>query len=277
MNKIILLFIFLLSEVNSSNGQQVAQERNNCRIAEQLYRYEEDSTKQGSPQSQALLDSAIKICPGYSIAYMEKSVAFNKTGDFYQGFLWLNKAVALNPTNHLGYRGWIRLRKLRDFKGAEKDLIAFHKLTASKDYYVWGEHLYYLLGECKLGMNELDSAMYYYEKYIQIGTRDRGESFIDVYAFVYAGIVAFHKNQYSNALIHFEKALNYYPLCAEALYYKALGLYRTGKKEEALFTIKKAKTSFEAGYYHRDKYNEYIYQLYDSDITDGIRLISETN
>ena len=63
--------------------------------------------------------------------YMEYSVVkFNKAGDFHTGFIYLNKAVELNATSHLGYRGWIRLRKIRDYDNAlsEAELIAIDRV-----------------------------------------------------------------------------------------------------------------------------------------------------
>ena len=272
MNKFALLWLLVM---NVGQCQTIGNSLDKCAIAKNLHKLETDSTEQGSPQSQALLDSAIKICLGYSTAYMEKSVAFNKTGDFYTGFLWLNKAVELDPLNHLGYRGWIRLRKLRDFDGAINDLQTLNKLTPNYDDYVWGEHIYYLLGECHLGLNNIDSAIFYYEKYIHLATKKSGEEFVDAYAFVYLGICEFKKKRYTNALVNFNKALKQYGKCTEAEYYKALSLYYTNKKKQALAVINQAKINFEAGYYHKDKYNEYIYQLYYSDIIESLNLISE--
>ena len=266
-----LLLLLLINTV--CIGQKSIEQLDKCKLAERLYRFEEDSTKQGSPLSQALLDSAIRICPDYSMAYMEKSVAFNKTGDLYNGFLWLNKAVAMDPINHLGYRGWIKLRKLRDFKGAQKD---FKKLqTLTNNPMVWGEHIYSLLGECKLGLNEPDSAIYYYDKYIKVTTTTLGEDYVDIYAFVLSGIAHYKSKRYTYALDNFDKAILHYSSCTEAIYYKALLLYNTGKNKEALILIEKAKDNFEKEKYRADKYNEVIYQLYYSDIIESLSLFSK--
>ena len=57
-------------------------------------------------------EKAIEYDQDNSDAWMERSVSFNKAGDFHKGFEYLDKAVELDPKLHLGYRGWIRLRKM---------------------------------------------------------------------------------------------------------------------------------------------------------------------
>ena len=63
-------------------------------------------------------ETAIEYDQDNSDAWMERSVSFNKAGDFKKGFEYLDKAVELEPESHLGYRGWIRLRKMRDYDKA---------------------------------------------------------------------------------------------------------------------------------------------------------------
>ena len=70
---------------------------------------------QGSRESQILFDSVVAVCPTFDVAYMEKAVPYLKRGDFATWRIWIDKAVALNPKEHLGYRGWCRYQFLRDY------------------------------------------------------------------------------------------------------------------------------------------------------------------
>ena len=73
---------------------------------------------QGEYISQKVFDILIYQYPDYSDAYFEKSVPFNKRGDYAKGFELLDKAVELDPDIHLGYRGYMKLRFLRDYDAA---------------------------------------------------------------------------------------------------------------------------------------------------------------
>lgn len=77
---------------------------------------------QGSQQSQTQFDEAIALCPTLDYAYFEKSVPYLKRGQFIEWKKLIDRAVDLNPTQHLGYRGWCRFQFLRDYEGAIADL-----------------------------------------------------------------------------------------------------------------------------------------------------------
>src|SRR5690606_20632026 len=77
---------------------------------------------QGMFLSQKIFDILIFQNPDYSDAYFEKSVAYNKRGDYEKGFEILDKAVDINPEIHLGYRGWLRLNQIKDYQGCIEDL-----------------------------------------------------------------------------------------------------------------------------------------------------------
>ncbi len=167
---------------------------------------------------------------------------------------------------HFGYRGWIKLRKLKDFKGAFDDFNSFDQLTPSSVDYAWGEHIFYLKAECKLGLNQLDSAVIYYTKYINDVSKTNGAKFVDINAFIYRGICFFLKNKLSKSSADFDSCLKYNSKSSEALFYKGIIHYKNKKYKQSLAFLVKAKENFKKGYYHFDSYNEYILQLYDSDI-----------
>jgi tetratricopeptide (TPR) repeat protein len=103
-------------------------------------------TKSDEEKSRLMVEShqyekAIEYDQENSDAWMERSVAFNKAGDFEKGFEYLNKAVELDPKLHLGYRGWIRLRKMRDYDKALQDFNILDSLTPNFVDAPWGEDI----------------------------------------------------------------------------------------------------------------------------------------
>jgi tetratricopeptide (TPR) repeat protein len=114
--------------------------------------------------------------------YMEYSVVkFNKAGDFHTGFIYLNKAVELNPTSHLGYRGWIRLRKIRDYDNALSDFDRLDSLTPNFVDAPWGEDIDFLRGECYFGKKNYPKAIELFNRNI----KNQKEDWADIHSFVY--------------------------------------------------------------------------------------------
>ncbi len=77
---------------------------------------------QGSYASQKHLSDAIEMCPTLSNAYFEKSVAFLKRGMFIEWKELMDKAVELDPEQHLSYRAWCQFSFLHNYEETIKDL-----------------------------------------------------------------------------------------------------------------------------------------------------------
>ncbi|MBG7610769.1 tetratricopeptide repeat protein, partial [Polaribacter sp. BAL334] len=118
-----------------------------------------DTEKSNLMVSAHQYEKAIEYDQNNSDAWMERSVSYNKSGDFKQGFEYLNKAVELNPTSHLGYRAWIRLRKIRDYDKALADFDRLDSLTPNFVDAPWGENIDFLRGECYFGIKDYRKAI----------------------------------------------------------------------------------------------------------------------
>lgn len=90
----------------------------------------EGEAGQGTKASQLQFDKAIELCPSFDYAYFEKAVPYLKRGDFITWRKLIDKAVELNPTGHLGYRGWCKYQFIRDYRGAIRDLEKLDSLTS---------------------------------------------------------------------------------------------------------------------------------------------------
>ncbi|PRB00212.1 hypothetical protein CQ046_19765 [Chryseobacterium sp. MYb7] len=209
---------FLLLIVYTNTIAQVncnAVEGENCKKACELYSWASDL--QGYAESQECFDKAIELCPDFSHAYMEKAVPYLKNGDFVTWKILIDKAVALNPQMHLGYRGWTKFQFLRDYKGAIQDL------EGLKKYYPKD------LGRSQNGDYSLDvvRAM----SYSALGQKVKAAGIIErllttrgyvkgMFDHYQLGVTYFELGRYDKALENFEKQSKEYNF-AENIYFKS--------------------------------------------------------
>ncbi|OUJ68688.1 tetratricopeptide repeat protein [Hymenobacter crusticola] len=216
---------------------------------------------QGSPPSQHLLDAALWFDPYLAKAYLEKSVPFNKRGDYAQGMYYLNQAVALQPREYLGYRGWVRLYMLRDYTGAIRDLRRYDAFTPHFTDAAWGENLYFLLGLNYLQLQQPRQALAYFRQASAAESRQSGPYYVNPYNYLYAAIAHVSLQQYPSAIQQLDSLTQRHSKCSEAAYYKAWALYQLQQWAAAARSIDLAATQYQQGYCHWNAYYDYPYQL----------------
>jgi tetratricopeptide (TPR) repeat protein len=217
---------------------------------------------QGSLFSQTMLDILKFQYPDYSDVYFEQSVAFNKYGYHDKGFELLDQAVDLDPIMHLGYRGYMKLRFLRDYHGALADLNRLDTLTPNFNDAPWGENIDFLRGECYYGNKDYQKAIEYFERNIN----NQLEGWADIQSFVYLGICEYRLKNYNQAIIQLNSALQHSDKTTEAYFYLA-------KVYKAMDSLPKSKeylikSKENLAYKHDDAYNEYLNEIYLSDIIE---------
>ena len=194
--------------------------------------------------------------------YMEYSIRFNKAGNFEEGFKYLNKAVEIDPKAHLGYRGWIRLRKLRDYNNALLDFDRLDSLTPNFNDAPWGEDINFLRGECYYGKKDYNKAKQYFLSSI----KNQGKEWADVQSFVYVGLCELQLKNYENAIRSFEAGLEQSKYVPEAYFGIAKAYKNIGNPEKAKESIILAEKYI--NYKRDDIYNEFLNEIYVSEIID---------
>ena len=207
-------------------------------------------------------EAAIELNPDNSDAWMERSVSFNKAGDFKKGFEYLDKAVELEPKKHLGYRGWIRLRKMRDYDKALIDFARLDSLTPNVADAPWGEDIDFLRGECYFGNKNYQKAI----ESFNLSIVNQGEDWADIHTFVYLGICQYELENYEKAITEFERALLQSKHTPEAYLGLAKAYQKLGEIERAKENVLKAEE--EIHYKRDDVYNEYLNEIYISEILE---------
>jgi tetratricopeptide (TPR) repeat protein len=214
-------------------------------------------------------ETVIEYNQDSSDVYMERSVRYNKAGDFKQGFEYLNKAVKLSPSSHLGYRGWIRLRKMRDY---DKALIDFDRLDSLTPNFVdapWGEDIDFLRGECYFGKKDYRKAIELFNRSI----KNQKEDWADIHSFVYLGLCEYKLGNYKKSISEFERALKQSKYTTESFFGISKAYYKLGNIEKAKKYIFEAENNIH--YKRDDVYNEFLNEIYLSEILDFKQLLNK--
>jgi len=218
---------------------------------------------QGSYASQVALDSVIKICPTFDEAWRTKSIPYLKRGDFLAWKLLIDKAVELNPGEHLGYRGWCRYQFLRDYTGAIRDIELLDSLkegalgySANGDY-----HLNIAKALCYKALGQKKKAVQLIENQLATAGFSPG-----LYDFLHLAVLQLELDEPEKALSTLDKQEVACPNLAENAWYRALAFRRTGDPERARQNLILAKERYTSGRHRSDPYDHPMDSVFMADI-----------
>ncbi|MFM7859656.1 MAG: tetratricopeptide repeat protein [Flammeovirgaceae bacterium] len=227
---------------------------------------------QGSRTSQENFDQAIAQCPALDYAYMEKSVPYLKRGDFITWKKHIDKAVELNPTLHLGYRGWCRYQFLRDYSGAIRDFEQLEKLlpleigySQNGDY-----HLTIAKALCYKGLGKKQKAV----EIIETQLNKKGYS-PGLYEYLHLGVLKMELGDLDDAIRWLNKSISTNDYFAEAYFY--LAEVHKAKKSPKLQeeNLIKAKQYYKKEYRRKDPYVHPMDQIFLTNIETQLTYISK--
>ncbi|WP_223609137.1 tetratricopeptide repeat protein [Chryseobacterium sp. OSA05B] len=252
---------FLMLIVYTNTIAQVncnAVEGENCKKACELYNWASD--RQGTRESQEAFDKAIGLCPDFSNSYMEKAVPYLKNGDFVTWKVLIDKAVAVDPKMHLGYRGCCKFQFLRDYKGAVQDLEELKKYypedlgrSLNGDYHL---EVVKAMSYSALGQKEKAAAI------IEKALLSKGY-FKGMYDHYQLGVTYFELGRYDKASENFEKQSKEYDF-AENIYFKSKVSKIRNKDYLDLKTL--ALRTYDEGKTMKDVYTHHFNKVYRKQI-----------
>jgi tetratricopeptide (TPR) repeat protein len=225
---------------------------------------------QGSRESQVLFDEAIKHCPNFDYAWMEKSVPYLKNGDFVNWKKLIDEAVRLNPSGHLGYRGWCRFQFLRDYKGAIRDIELLDSIRQYDiGYSVNGDyHLKIALALCYKMIGQKEKAIGIIER--QLAVPDYSVLPFD---YLHLGVLKLETGDIVGAIATLQKQIEFNDYLAETYYYLSQCYERKADIKESLSLMEKAKTFYLKKYRRQDPYTHPIDKIYLSDIEEKLAIL----
>ncbi|MBB4807044.1 tetratricopeptide (TPR) repeat protein [Chryseobacterium defluvii] len=253
---LVILYNHIPAQINCN-----AVEGENCKKACEIYNSASDY--QGFRESQEEFDKGLELCPGFDQIYSEKAVPYLKRGDFASWMLLMNKAVALNPTRHLGYRGWCRYQFLRDYQGAIQDIEELEKhfpkgylgYSANGDY-----ELHIAKALCYSALNQKQKAVEIIEKQLKDPQHNVG-----LYDHYQLGVTYFELGNYDKALENFEKQSKVYDY-AENIYFKSK--VSKIRNKDYLDLKKLALKTYDEGKSMKDGYTHHFNKVYRKQIEE---------
>lgn len=223
----------------------------------------------GTEEAHWCIDRALKADPTFAKGWMEKSKSLNKSGLYAEGFHYLNKAVALEPTTYLGHRGYLKLYMLRDYEGAIEDLERLEELNPEASIGPWRDDLFFTLGVAYQQLGEYRGAIYYFNTSVKNTIANKGTEAINKKVFLYRGISLFEMGRVRTAIKDFNRAINHADNYSEAYYYRGLALIKLHRRGSACRSFRKSLELFDENNSHNAHF-EMPNQIYLSDIEEAM-------
>lgn len=269
---IFLLLILWQSNLICQSNCEIYKNDTSCYSA-CLELHKQEMHRQGSFSSQKHLDNAIKLCPTLSDAYFEKSVAFLKRGLFVEWKKLIDKAVELNPKEHLPYRGWVQFTFLHNYNEAIKDLNELGTLLPT-DYLGTGQFgdydlrmilalSYKMKGEQKEAIRIIEDLL------------NKSNYSIGLYDYLHLGVLFIENNELKKSIISLKKQCTENEL-AESYFYLGKAHYLLGEVLEAEKSLNRSLELYLEGRKMKNLYYEYHDQIYKQDINHYLKLIENT-
>ncbi len=248
---------FFVAQINCK-----AMESEKCKKACELVNLAEQY--QGDKYSQIAFDKAIKLCPNFDYAYREKSVPYLKRGDFLTWKILIDKAVEINPTSNLAYRGWCNFQFLRNYKSAINDIEEFEKIVGENNVgssQNGNYNLEIVKALCYKGIGDKFKAIQIIEK--QLAKKEYSPMLFDYY---HLAVLYYELNNYEVAKKYFEKQIKNYDYYAEPYYYLALIWKSQNNIQQANLFIDKALDFYSKGKIMNDSYTNISDKVYQQEM-----------
>lgn len=220
----------------------------------------------------AIMEYALSKIPNPSYElYHELSVQNTKNGNYKLAVKYLDIASKLNPEVY-GYYGWIMLYYYRDYERSLRYLEKYDSLTPNFSDFPAGESINYLKGMAYMNLNKYDRAIQEFDKYIQETTLKSGEDWVEASTFYYKGLCLQYQQNYSDAIINYNKAIKFYDSFLEAYYQKGICYIALGEQKMAMDDFQKSGELIQIGFRKQDVYIEIFHPVYMQDIEKQIAL-----
>ncbi len=264
--KYLALFLLLLNISLNMKAQVYHKEEITPELLDSLSKY-----PQGTLESDLYYQLVLEKYPNTQEAYMGRSVSYNKRGEHARGFQLLNKAVELNPLQNLGYRAFVKLYMMHDYKGALTDVLQLDTLSGKSKPAVWGEDMDMFIGLCFLLLENTQDAKLYLNKSINRISEQYGKQWNFARSFMYLGITLYKEKNYPEALVAFTSMAEAYPNSTEAYYYQAACHKEQNNISEMQKQAQQALECYKKQGTEKNPYFEMPFQVYYSMITDLLK------
>ncbi len=230
---------------------------------------------QGSVPEQFQLEESMQMDTTDGDLWREIATAPLKRGIADVMYYNYDEAVKRKPEKWAGFRGYCYLYFYRDYYRAIQDFNYADEIHGEVDF-SQGQSHDYMRGLCYYGMEDYPAAYESLNKYISKVVTEEGESWVDVYAFLYKGLTLIKLERLDEAMVEFDRVLKYYKNLSDCFYHKARIYVARGQYDLAMQQLRLAEKYHQEGYFHQRPYVEVLEQVYIQDIQKLMREISTT-
>lgn len=224
---------------------------------------------QGTVGETLLLQEALRYGPEEAAPYRELGAPAVKRGlakDFYRHYA---KAVAYDPVEWQGWRGYLYLYFYRDYERALIDFQTLDTLTPGFVDYPQSTSILFMSGICYLQMEQYGQAIDYFDRHIAEELKTVEEAYISTETFLFKGIAESRQLGWEAAKATFERGLrNADSKSADLWYWLSKAELQLGQRTAAKEAADSAQLQFERGYYHDRPYVEEFYQTYQAQLEE---------
>ena len=258
-----ILFISFSAHPQSSNAE--------CHLANNLLDHISRNYYAGTPKWFTMMDSVLNLCPTSAKGWSNRGMIYLMRGDIATWYQHTEKAIQYDPLYFLGNRAWHRMRYLRDYEGALKDLLRQDSVANFFSIYVSDTHNYILMGQCKEGMSDYVGALDYYNRGLEKQVKERGDDWVGTYDYLIRGILKFKMNDLEGALSDLDKQVKLYEQLADTYYYRGLAYRKMNQPDLSKKDFEKAKSLLNGqGLKRWDSQVILINEVYLSDIQEAL-------
>lgn len=203
-------------------------------------------------------DSTLMKYPKFSYAERIKCNQYIKTGNLMKFFEHAEKAIAIDVKEYEKI-AYFAFYEAKDYPKALDWFRKYDALTPTKGDIVMNDNILSLYGLCFSQMEELDSALYYFNYLIDTGHDGNYKFFPTLYDYTNRGVIHLKKGNLDLAKKDFEKTIKEYSQSVEGHFFLAKTLYLQGEepyKIEPLLNL--ALKYYDAGLKNNHPYGEYV-------------------
>jgi len=220
---------------------------------------------QFSKEFQALVDSAISICPRFAFAYREKAAPYVKSGNFIEWKKYIDLAVKYDTLSYLPVRASLRYKFFADYVGSIEDIeLLEKKATGDIGYSSNGTyHLSVVKALCLKQTGRITEGIQILEEFVSKENYMPG-----LYDYLHLGVMCLETGDFNKSKKYLLLQNVQYEY-AETYYYLSLLSKKANQFEEVNYFKKKSEDLYQKSQKLNDPYNYLIDQIDYQQIGQG--------
>lgn len=223
---------------------------------------------QGSSACQMLLEESRSLDSISADVWRELGVPYLKRGFAAEFQHYYERAVALDPAEWQGWRGYLYLYFYRDYERALEDLDATDILTPDFVDYPQAHSVDYMRGVCYYQLGNYEEALSYFNKHIEFEQENDRADFVQPVAYLFRVKTLEKLEKGMEATKALESSMKIHDRNADLWYWRAVASLEAGDLSNARSQLGKARELFDAFLFNHRPYVEEFFQLYEADFKE---------